>query len=380
MPTFKYARASGGIGGDCTELKCIKCNTTYPYEINRHNCPKCNDIKFSNLFVVGGHKNGGGPELPYGKKFVKNLPSGSTPLRKSAALSSAYGIRNLLVKDESYNPYGTHKDRRSEMIVNIALEQDVDKIVCLTAGNSGYSLSRYCYAAGIDYTSFFFPDTASETRRRSLREWGKAVELQVDEEDWRGILKYRDFAQVAKEYDLWERGKSWNKVWNVTNTFEPASLAAYKALAYEIAESKPDRIVLPVGTADLLVGVWMGLRELELNTQIVGAVPKDGNAFVPAFKARNDELILDSYDGSSKAEKLISPYCAMLPFTNRMLKDGHSLLEFTNDDLEAAKKNAAEAGLKCEYSALAAFAILPQLDVKEHERVVVVSTGLGLTN
>jgi threonine synthase len=51
-------------------------------------------------------------------------------------VASILGLSNMLIKDESYNPYGTHKDRRSEYIINVALENDVDKIVCLTAGNA----------------------------------------------------------------------------------------------------------------------------------------------------------------------------------------------------------------------------------------------------
>jgi len=48
--------------------------------------------------------------------------------------------------------------------------------------------------------------------------------------------------------------------------------------------------------------------------------------------------------------------------------------------LEEAKRNALAAGFKCEYSALAAFAVLPQLNIKDNETVVVVSTGCGVTN
>ncbi|MEW5955145.1 MAG: hypothetical protein AB1626_01240, partial [Candidatus Micrarchaeota archaeon] len=104
------------------------------------------------------------------------------------------------------------------------------------------------------------------------------------------------------------------------------------------------------------------------------------NVFLPAFKAKNDELVLEEYDGSSKAEKLVAPYCALLPFTNRILREGHALAEFTNDELEEAKKHAFSAGFKCEYSALAAFAVLSQLNVKDSEKVVVISTGCGVTN
>lgn len=359
-------------------LKCVKCGAVYSYEINRHNCPKCNDVKFSNLFLTEGYPNKEGIELPFKNAFSKNVPSGNTPLRASPELSAAYGIKNLLVKDESYNPYGTHKDRRSEMIVNIALEQGVDKIVCLTAGNAGYSLSRYCYTAGIDYTSLFFPRNTSDARRRTLREWGRAIE--IDEERWGGILKYRDFIQIVSEYDLWERGKSWKKIWNVTNTYEPASLIAYKLLAAELASAKPDYIVVPVGSADLFVGLWLGLKEFKMRSKLVGAVPRSGNVFLTAFKTKNDELILDSYDSSSPAEKLVAPYCALLPFTNKIMKEGHTMLEFSSSDLEVARENTMRAGFKCENSALSGFAVLPQLQVKQGEKVVVISTGCGITN
>jgi threonine synthase len=93
----------------------------------------------------------------------------NTPLRSLPELAKEFGVGEVLVKDESFNPYGTHKDRRSEYIVNIALEHGVDKIVCLTAGNAGYSLSRYCARVGIDYTSMVFP-RVSEERKQILKE------------------------------------------------------------------------------------------------------------------------------------------------------------------------------------------------------------------
>ena len=77
-------------------------------------------------------------------------------------LSQILNLKNVKVKDESCNPYGTHKDRRSEYIVNVALENKVDKVVCLTAGNAGYSLSRYCARARINYTSIVFPWISKE--------------------------------------------------------------------------------------------------------------------------------------------------------------------------------------------------------------------------
>ena len=50
---------------------------------------------------------------------------------------------SLFVQDESMNPYGTWKDRRSEYIVQKALKEGISKLCLITSGNAGYSLARY---------------------------------------------------------------------------------------------------------------------------------------------------------------------------------------------------------------------------------------------
>ena len=42
--------------------------------------------------------------------------SGNTPLFKDKELSKKFGF-SILIKDESENPFGTYKDRRSEIII-----------------------------------------------------------------------------------------------------------------------------------------------------------------------------------------------------------------------------------------------------------------------
>jgi threonine synthase len=68
----------------------------------------------------------------------------------------------------------------------------------------------------------------------------------------------------------------------------------------------------------------------------------------------------------------------MLPFTNKAILEGHEIKEFTQEDLEKAWTASVKAGLHCESSAAAAFAVLPQLEAARDDKVVVVSTGRGL--
>jgi threonine synthase len=42
---------------------------------------------------------------------------GNTPLIKIEKLCKKFGLPNLFIKDESKNPFGTFKDRRSEYII-----------------------------------------------------------------------------------------------------------------------------------------------------------------------------------------------------------------------------------------------------------------------
>lgn len=68
--------------------------------------------------------------------------SGNTPLVKTDELPQEFGFA-ILIKDESKNPFGTFKDRRSEIIIKKAEDEQVDTLVLITSGNAGYSLGRF---------------------------------------------------------------------------------------------------------------------------------------------------------------------------------------------------------------------------------------------
>lgn len=60
--------------------------------------------------------------------------SGNTPLLKIPILCKKFNLPNLWIKDESKNPFGTFKDRRSGLIIKMAIDEHVDKLVLITGG------------------------------------------------------------------------------------------------------------------------------------------------------------------------------------------------------------------------------------------------------
>jgi threonine synthase len=305
----------------------------------------------------------------------------NTPLVKLEKLSEVFDIPNLYMKDDSFLPYGTHKDRRSEVIINVAIEQKVDKIVCLTAGNAGYSLSRYAARAGIDYTSLVFPWVSKE-RKETLSEWGHVIT--IDGSRYNGILRPRDFVEIVREYDKYERKMEWENIWAVTNSFEPISLVAYKELFYEIADQKPDYVVLPCGSGDIIVGVWLGIKELGLNTKIIAVGPKNEHPLRQALKKKKDELVLEDYEESSHAEKLTTPFTAVLPILRKIFDLGKNIyLEVDNDELERTYNLLKNNGIRAEYSAAAAFAAFigrERPEIPQDAKVIIINTGKGIEN
>ena len=115
------------------EFVSLKDQKRIPFALNIFNDEQDNSHKYTNIYLEGGHKIPEFYSLTPFQKLSQSYGGYKTPLKKNDELTRHLGLRNIWVKDESYNPYGTHKDRRSEYIINVALEQGVDKIVCLTA-------------------------------------------------------------------------------------------------------------------------------------------------------------------------------------------------------------------------------------------------------
>ena len=358
------------------QLKCIKTGEYFPFQLNFFNNQKATDSKYSTIILEWWYEVAWYKSLVPFQKLYLSYGGRDTPLLENKKVSRLLGLTNMKIKDESYNPYWTHKDRRSEYIINVAIENNVDKIVCLTAGNAWYSLSRYCARAKIDYTSLLFP-RVSDNRKRDLQQWGEAIT--IDWSRYNGILRPRDFQQIVAEYDKYEREKERKNIRAVTNSFGPISINAYKELFYEIKDEDPDYIVVPCGSGDIIIWIRLAIKELGLKTKIIWVWPKDEHPIKNAMKYWTDEYQIDDYYENSIAEKLTTPFTAVLPILYKIFNESWNIyVEVTNQEIEKTKDVIDPLGMKVENSAAVAFAAFlweERPNISVDSKIIIVSTG-----
>jgi len=282
---------------------------------------------------------------------AKRLQIGNTPLIKCPELGRQFGAVNLLVKDESKNPFGTFKDRRNALVIDQAIEEHVDKLALITSGNAGYSLARLAQGTGLKVVCIadlaIDPDIRKELERYSYKV--VAVDLK------KKIFPTEDVFGLARE-------TSDEVILDVTNGYH----AAFQSIVTEIEEEAPDYLVTPVGSGEAFVGLYEGLKRYRLKTILVG---------VGVHHKSNHELKLQATP--SIADKLYTPYTPYKKRIERILEEGNLYIHVSDEQIIKAYKNI-NLEISCEPSSAAAFASLPELDVSKSNKVVVVSSGKGI--
>jgi hypothetical protein len=175
-----------------------------------------------------------------------------TPLLKIDG--SYYGFSNLWLKDESRNPTGTYKDRRSRHIIQNARKAGVDKLVLITAGNAGYSLTKYAQPYGIEVASIVDENTP-EKIFDALRSVGSRV------------IRHTLQKVLTSEEILALAGNK-RKTWDVSNGFH----AAYSPIVDELHTQggEFDFLICPVGSGEAFIGICEEVKKRKLRTKVIG--------------------------------------------------------------------------------------------------------------
>jgi len=271
--------------------------------------------------------------------MVKAYRSGDTPLLSYNKLEMLYEVPNLLIKDESMNPFGTFKDRRSEFIIDIAENAMVDTLALITSGNSGYSLTRFAEGTNIKVVCVIDKSLSNSIRKRLELYSHKVIEVNLSKK----IFKPKDVIAMARESDK-------EVIWDVTNGFH----RAHKSIIEEIKSSEPDWLITPLGSGELFVGLYEGLKKYMLKTKLVGVGVK----------------------GPSIADKLYTPWTPYKSKIEKILKEGHQYIQLSEEQVEEAFEKVRNI-INCEPSSSVVFGALSMLNVRD-KKVIAVNTGKGL--
>lgn len=269
--------------------------------------------------------------------------AGKTPLFKIDALASKFGYSNLLIKDESKNPFGTWKDRRSSLIVRRAEENFVDKICLITSGNAGFSLAKFAAMSPLKITAIIDHQVAKTIHEKLAKACYSVIEKDLSQK----IFKPEECLALAREQEteiIWEATNGWHE--------------AYESIIQEIKSTKPDYLICPVGSGEAYVGLCNGIVRAKLKTKLIG---------------------IKSKANPSYADKLHTPWTPYSPKIRSILDLGHALIQAEEDEIKTAYALARDH-IDCEPSSAIVFVALSKLKFKKNDRIVLVNSGKGLVS
>jgi len=248
--------------------------------------------------VVASENDPNKPEFP-----PDNPKFPATPTYKIKVL----GFSNVWLKDESYNPTGTHKDRMAWEII-------------VTYRDFLLAKKRGQIKGKLPVMSIISSGSAAVAIQTQLRKYNLPnLKVLVDVNINPNILKFMKKIKCdIYETNLSKKPFHWNEILTLTHNHDGFDITSSEALdpttrfydwlSYEIINSSPDYCFIPFGTGNLFENV-LNINKKEVSTEIHDL----------RFRGKLNILRRCNFFGAttnnpnSKADKLYSPH---LPFVH----------------------------------------------------------------
>ncbi len=391
------AQMIGTRAGLDVSLRCPRCGSEFDLAQDLAGCPKCAPAAPVNLVAVydnplprgrslKGRWDGRAPGmwrysecLPVSGASVVSLGEGGTPLTECPNLGGALGLPRLMLKNESFNPTWSYKDRLASVGVSWAKAAGRGGIVLSSSGNAGASAAAYAARAALP--SLILTTRAFPAPMRGLMTSYGAMVVATESPRDRWTLN----RAVAAEW-------GWLPLSNMADPpvgSHPVAVDAYKTIAFEIAQSLswqvPDAVIAPVAYGDGLAGMWRGFRELR-ELGIIDREPRmiaaEAYGSLEQALSRGLESPVATGGSGSFAFSAGAPQSTYQALAVLRESKG-AAVTVSNDELLAAQRQAAAAeGLFVELSSAMTIAAARKLAaggaLQHDERVVLLITSGGL--
>ena len=376
--------------------KCITCGKEYGQQQFLYTCPDCGDLKgtldilydyddirenitrsvlrqwpddtifkYSTLLPITTIK----PNL--------NLKVGLTPLYSFPDLAERSGIGGLFIKDDSFNPSLSLKDRASAIALIKAQELNFTTITTASTGNAAASMA--CIGAHLNLEKIIFvPKSIPRAKLVQLQIFGsKIVSVQGNYD------QAFDLCREISDRQYW---------YNRSTAINPYNLEGKKTVAFEICEQLnfevPDFVFIPVGDGCIFSGVWKGFQDfykvglIDKLPRLIACQAEGSAAIYHAFSKKLDSP--EPVNSNTIADSISVDLPRDGVKAIRALNESHGDCVILSDRhiLSAQQRLAKEKGIFCEPSAAAAFAGFLEYSLKNPmgstDKVVILLTGSGL--
>jgi threonine synthase len=198
-----------------------------------------------------------------------SLGEGLTPV-----LRRKLGNTAVHLKLDYLQPTGSFKDRGAFVLINKLRELGIREVVEDSSGNAGAAIAGYCAAAGIR-CNIYLPESTSAGKIKQVTAYkANLVKVPGSRDDTaRAIL------QAAKT------------TYYASHVYNPLFFEGTKSLAYEINEQVgiPDYIFVPAGNGTMLLGAYIGFKELGKLPRIIAVQSRNCAPVAAAFHGRTPE-------------------------------------------------------------------------------------------
>ena len=357
---------------------CPTCAATYSSDTPRWRCDCGHYLHYTSpaMFTKADLANRNHTIWRYSEAYgiapenIVSLGEGYTPLIEDRLFD-----QNVLLKMDQLCPTGSFKDRGTTVMLSKLKEWGLKSLIEDSSGNAGASVAAYAARAGIE-ANIYIPAYASAGKAAQIAMYGANL--------IRTPGTREDTAQAALAAAESEFYASHN--WN------PHFISGLKSLAYELAEQlsweAPDWVVTPIGGGSLLLGLYLGWRDL-VEAGYVAKMPRLAGVqaanCAPVYQAWKQGL--DDVAPFPKQATAAEGIAINHPVKGRDLLEAlrasnGTVCTITEQEIWDMLPQLSQRGVYVEPTSAAAPAAIKQLKeeglISANDKVIVELTGMGL--
>src|SRR6185369_7204464 len=250
------------------QLTCFaeSCRARFPITDVLYNCPRCGGLietvydwpeSTSEWKRVWRERE----FLPFLDDYsaVVTLREGNTPLLSGPKAAQYAGLDAITFKHQGFNPTGSFKDNGMTCGAAQARRLGLQRVACVSTGNTSASMAAYASAGGLQPVIFLPHGNISFGKLAQALEYGaKTVQIDANFDQILAIVR-----QIAARLGIY-----------LLNSINPFRIEGQKAIMVEMMDQRdwsvPDWVVLPGGNLGNISAFGKALREMKE----IGLIPK----------------------------------------------------------------------------------------------------------
>ena len=305
---------------------------------------------------------------------VVTLREGNTPLLSGPKAAQYAGLDVITFKHQGFNPTGSFKDNGMTCGAAQARRLGLERVACVSTGNTSASMAAYASAGGLQPVIFLPHGNISFGKLAQALEYGaKTVQIDANFDQILAIVR-----QIAARLGIY-----------LLNSINPFRIEGQKTIMVEMMDQRdwksPDWVVLPGGNLGNVSAFGKALREM-LQLGLIDRLPRlavvqaeGASPFYELVRTGAPKLIpVEHPETLATAIKIGDPVSWPKALHEIRMTEG-VVEKVTEQEIADAKAVVGQCGIGCEPASAATLAGIQKLTksniIRQDADVVAILTG-----